>query len=165
MKTFGLVAGIGLLLATAAAFAEEFPVDIRAALDNAGEFELLSIDPNPRAPGAGEKFHGYGILGRTLVSEAQTRRELVNALEQGVHNADMMAACFKPRHGVRATRNGISVDLVICFECGHARVYRQGASPSGLLTTGSPEPVFDGVLRSANLPLARDVEKERSRLP
>lgn len=38
-----------------------------------------------------------------------------------------MAACFDPRHGVRAVHGGHTVDLVICFECLSLKVYRDAA--------------------------------------
>jgi hypothetical protein len=30
--------------------------------------------------------------------------------------------CFDPRHGIRVTRGGVTVDFVICFQCFQAIV-------------------------------------------
>ena len=62
-------------------------------------------------------------------------------------------ACFSPRHGIRVTRHGRVTDVVICFECRQVRVYRDGHSVASFLTSASPQPVFDDVLRQANVPL------------
>jgi hypothetical protein len=56
----------------------------------------------------------------------------------------MYAACFNPRHGVRAKSKEGMVDLVICFECSSVELYfsedeteRSGAdlSPSWRMMT------------------------------
>ena len=38
----------------------------------------------------------------------------------------LIAMCFNPRHAIRASYGGHQFDLVICFECGHSRLYRDG---------------------------------------
>ena len=69
-------------------------------------------------------------------------------------------ACFRPRHGIHATRGQKVVDLLVCFECSQVEVYSGGSDqPSlGLRTSGSPEPVFDKALRDAGIPLAPKAE-------
>ena len=79
---------------------------------------------------------------------------LVAALKKGVEENDgTVANCFNPRHGIRATHEGNTVELVICFECLSMQAYL-GAERSGALTTASPERTFDDVLRAAKVPLA-----------
>ena len=70
----------------------------------------------------------------------------------------LAAGCFNPRHGNRATRGTGVFDLVICFECFAISVYVDGERKSGFLTSDSPQPVFDRVLRDARIPLAPKAE-------
>ena len=148
-----------------ASCAAEFRKEIRAVLEGAEQFELLSINPDRRAPKASDNFHGWNVLGRTTVKDANIRKKLVAAFRKGVEENDgVVAACFNPRHGIRATFEGKSVDLVICFECFQTEVYAGGfSSERKLLNTNSPEPAFDGVLKAASVPLARDLEKSLKR--
>jgi hypothetical protein len=133
----------------------KLPERARAALEAPDHFELLSLDPAGPRDGHPDDFHGWKVLGRTPVEAAETRAELMAALEQGAReNTGTAAGCFNPRHGIRATRGGQTADLVICFECFQVQVYAGDTRDGGFLTTRSPQPVFDQVLRDAGLPLA-----------
>jgi hypothetical protein len=74
-------------------------------------------------------------------------------------NDGRVAACFNPRHGIRASREGKTIDLVICFECLQVYVYAEEGRQGSFLTTSSPQPVFDQVLREAGVPLAKGAKK------
>jgi hypothetical protein len=158
-----IVAWVCLTLASRVALAEEISADIRGALRSAQQFELLSIDPDPgSAAKAADRLHGYAVLGRTGINDPARRESLIAALEQAAKdNDDRLAMCFRPRHAVRATSPGKTVDLIICFECMKARVYVDNREQGGFLTTRSPEPMYDAVLRAVKIPLARDLEKAR----
>jgi len=133
----------------------DLPPEVRSVLDRAESVELLSLDPGDADPGADDKalFHGYRILGRTPLKE-DTRRTVLSALDKGIQESDgKVARCFNPRHGIRATREGKTVDLVICFECLSMRAYFEGRQTAGALTTRSPQPTFDRTLRAAGVPL------------
>ena len=61
--------------------------------------------------------------------------------------------CFNPRHGIRATHDGKTVELVICFECSSFDIY-SGSEGSvektkHLLVGKSPEATFNKVLKDA----------------
>src|SRR5262245_36637850 len=76
------------------------PFTARRALQTADNFQLLSLDPKELwdQPGAG--FHGFQILGETEISNAETRRALVDAFYAGVREENVTpAGCFNPRHG------------------------------------------------------------------
>ena len=124
-----------------------------SAMRDADSFELLSLHPEPGRPDAA--FHGFAVLGRAPVSDAATRRRLFDALQSGARwNVPLPALCFSPRHGIRATAGGRTVDLVICFECSQVKVW-QGDRPAGMfIVSQSPQPAFDQALRDAGLPLA-----------
>jgi hypothetical protein len=128
------------------------PAPAKTILEQADEFELLSLDPRPlRKPPKGA-FHGYNILGSTQVQDASTRRKLVTALEKGIaENGGTMMACFNPRHGIHVTRGKDYADFVICFEC--AQIQISGAVSGEVLTTRTPQLIFNQVLMDAKIPL------------
>ncbi|HJZ58287.1 MAG TPA: hypothetical protein VKE74_25315 [Gemmataceae bacterium] len=163
MKASGCLAwGVVVALAvpvSACAADNKLPAAAQVVLDKAEQFELLSLDPKPvpKADQDKEKnvFHGYRVLGKTTVKDA-TRNTLLAALDKGIKDADpnLAAGCFNPRHGIRATHDGKTVDLVICFECLAIVVYVDDKSERGPHVTGSPQEAFDKVLKAANVPLS-----------
>src|SRR5437868_919741 len=76
-------------------------------LDTSEQLILFSLEPAPRSPSsadAREKSHEYPILGRAEIKEAKTKAELLAALYKGIEDSDgAVAACFNPRHGIRAS--------------------------------------------------------------
>ena len=140
------------------------------ALDNAEQYEVLSIAPRlpepdssgpfrglsvtGRASDAPDVLRGYRVLGRTSVTDPVVRRRLNEALRDGVRRGPG-ALCFKPRHGIRVTSSGTRTDLLICFECARSHVW-SGEQHDAWTTDGSPQPVFDEVLRSAGVLSAKD---------
>ncbi len=147
--------GLPLLAGCTGAGQDKIPAAARAVLDNAEQFELLSLDPDHRQRETpGEHFHGWKVLGKTPVADAGTRQRLVAALKRGTaENDGMVAACFNPRHGIRVTRGGETLDFVICFECLQAEVFAGEQRTGQFLTSSSPQPAFDEVLRAAGVPL------------
>src|SRR5829696_4569024 len=138
----------------------KIPEGARAALEEADRFELLSVVPDRQPDRPEDDFHGWTVLGRTPVTDADTRSALVTALKKGAGENDGIAAnCFNPRHGIRATRGDQMVDFVICFECLQVQVYAGAGRAGGFLTTASPQPAFDRVLREAGVPLAGAARK------
>jgi hypothetical protein len=86
------------------------------------------------------------VPGKTAVKGAKVRAAIVISLdmahpgERG-HRRSLLqsAACFNPRHDIRATHEGKTVDLVICYECFSLQVFL-GDTKAGALTTDSPPP-------------------------
>lgn len=133
------------------------------ALEKGKHFELLSLDPDHEAQKPEEQFHHWKILGSTQITNAETRQQLVGALEKGVReNSGLAAKCFNPRHGIRIAEKDQTTDFVICFKCLQVAVFREWRHESGailgtnegFLITKSPKPVFDKVLKSAGVRLA-----------
>jgi len=160
-----VVATVAALLAgTALAAPKEenkVPDEVKAILDKADSFELYSLDPN-FLKDVKDGFHGFKVLGKTEVKEADTRKALVAATVKGAaENKGEVARCFEPRHGIRLTRDKKTVDLVICFHCAQVRVYAHGAEKATgeFLTTNSPQPTFDMVLRDAKVPLPKAADE------
>src|SRR5262249_32971335 len=129
-----------------------------ASLDAPEQLTLYSIDGRDFKPGqepkAEEKFHDYPVLGKVEIKDAAKLQEIAAALQKGLARSDgTMAKCFWPRHGIRAVKNGRTVDYVICFECLQLEVY-EGSSRNVKPVTSEPEGVFNKHLEEAGIPLA-----------
>lgn len=120
---------------------------------------IYALDPYPHEvpPAEGRNFHGYNVRGEAELADSATRAEVAAALVAGMEaNEGMVAACFDPRHGIRATTAAGTVDLVICFECLQVYVYeptderRRGME----LTTSDPKQTFNRVWRASGLDIA-----------
>jgi hypothetical protein len=145
-----------VLLAAAPARAQNaLPAGALAILNQAKELELLSLDPGSEKEPVKNGFHGYKVLGSTLIKEADRRKQLVQALTAGMAQKANPARCFSPRHGIRASHDGKTVTLVICFECSQLDVYEAPAGARRLLISTSPEPVLDRMLKDAGIPKAK----------
>jgi hypothetical protein len=160
----GTVALTVLLLAGAEDRKEvnKLPDSARRVLHKAHRFELLSLDPDVEVKeGAKDVFHGYKVLGKTVVKRKGVRKEILVALFRGVAAGDTEGEpdCFNPRHGIRATYQGKTVDLVLCFECDQIMVYEGESNVAQVFTDGSPQRVFDKVLKDAGVPLAPKPKK------
>src|SRR5215470_6841582 len=107
-----------LLMASGSASADKIPAKLLALLEKGEQFELLSLSPDRPKEKPKDAFHGWEVLGRTTVKNAEARKTLVAAFNKGVEdNKGIVAACFNPRHGIRVTHDGKTADFVICFEC------------------------------------------------
>ncbi len=92
---------------TASQIAAAFPDDTREIFERSDKFILLSLDPlslpNTNAPKRSE-FHGWYILGQTQISNPKTQSKLRRAYYDGLVDTSGAAACFSPRHGIRAVK-------------------------------------------------------------
>jgi hypothetical protein len=170
MKTLGrtfLVVGVALVASVASDGQQQrpqenrLPDDVQAVISRSQRLELLSLDPKQLAAAnvtddARNLFHGWRVLGRTPVDDPNARRQVIDALNRSIQeNKGLAAACFVPRHGLRASAGGRTVDLVICFQCFQIRYY-DGQAQGGVLTTASSRALLNRLLRQANVPLAQD---------
>ncbi len=139
----------------------EIPDDLQAILEQAGQFELLSLSPIlPKDEIPKDAFHEWEMLGKTTVKNAETRKKLIAAFKKGVEeNEGIAASCFTPRHGIRVIHGGKTADFVICFECLQVHAYVGDQREKGFLITASPQAVFDSVLKEAKVPLAEKPKK------
>jgi hypothetical protein len=136
---------------------DTLPATASALLDEAESLELLSLDPGGRTPDVASGFHGWKILGRTTLRDASGRKAIVAAIRRGVREADDASGCFEPRHGLRATKGGKDVDLVICFSCRWIEV-REGREIAFVRTSALAKRAINKALRDATVDLAQDVE-------
>ena len=160
-----LAFALGVLLPSAACVADtgnKLPADAQAVLDKAEEIELYSLDPaeNADAEKPKEQFHGWRVLGKTTVTKGD-KKDVVEALGKGIKGSDgSVAACFNPRHGIRATHDKKTVELVICFECLSMQVFEGGEKTASVLTTATPQKTLDKVLTAAKVPLPGQADKK-----
>src|SRR5262245_51900338 len=111
-----VVALVAAGLVTAPARADKIPEAVKTALEKADQFELISLDPSERDKPADGGFHGWKVLGKTLVKDKDGRKKVLDALAKGVaDNKGEAAKCFIPRHGLRVVHDKKTYDLVICF--------------------------------------------------
>jgi hypothetical protein len=136
-----------------------FPDIVKKILTKADTIELLSLDPGlpGQDPPKGKKqFHGWKILGSTKVTGKDTRKKLIDEINTNVEKSNELykASCFFPRHGIRASSEGKTIELVICFECGRIPCYYEGKQIKEVATMKAPEKLLDEVLKAAKVPLA-----------
>lgn len=152
-----IVGGIAIC-GSAVARDNEIPKEVREILDKATEFELYSIDPARLTEKKDEKelFHGWKILGKTAL-KGDAVKTVRKAVEKGVNDSDgSVAACFNPRHGIRLVHEQKTYDIVICYECLSANVYRGEEKIGSFLTAHAPAKVLNKVLTDAKVTLAKD---------
>jgi len=148
-----------------------FSPEAIAALEAPDSFYLYSLHPVPadfRRQTFGfssgntnetpkiEMFHGFEVLGRAEIVDTNERKELVEALKNGVAEGKKLEplACFDPRHGIRAVKGGTNVDLVICFEC--LTIMEVINTDRWFRISHKPNERFNEALKRANLPLASE---------
>jgi hypothetical protein len=136
-----------------------FPPETRRVLDEPDRFTLFSIEGEDEIlPHVTEQsFHGFNILGKTEITDVEERRSLVKALDDGISKVTHgLALCFAPRHGITVVQGDTRFDLVICFECSQIHVLdSNGRHVFRTNTTDDPAALFNRVLESAQIPLAR----------
>jgi hypothetical protein len=153
----GLVLGFGVVRGWSDEPHDKFSPAVSTLLDEAEAIELISLDPRQRPSGPAESFHGWKVLGRTTLRDAEKRRAIVAAVTRGVAEADKVAGCFEPRHGLRASRGNDSADLVLCFSCRWIEVHVAGKT-SSVWTSEAAKSAINQALGAAGVPLAQDVE-------
>ena len=65
-----------------------------------------------------DKFHGYKVLKTASVSKVEFKNQITESLFDSIGNGQTKR-CFVPHHGVRATYENKTIELVICFHCSH----------------------------------------------
>jgi hypothetical protein len=119
-------------------------------------YSLAGYEHSPSLGGKapeGELFHNVPILGKLNVENPQDRQEIVAALKDGAARGDKLAFCFFPRHGLRVTENGHTLDFVVCFECYQFKLFEDGREQT-LPITRDPQEVFNKHLEAGGVSLA-----------
>jgi hypothetical protein len=154
-RAFPLAAALLACLACGTRYEREIGAEERAVLAAPDELELFALAPSPStadqplAPGE-DSFRGYRVTGRAA-AEGEEMAELVGLVRRGINAGGQGAACFLPRHGLRARRGDATVDLVVCFECQKAKVYGAGPEPAAVTTASTVEPELSAAFRAHGL--------------
>ena len=135
----------------------QLPKSVREVLDRAEQIELLSLNPaRDRKPAKQADFHGYEVIGKTVLEDKKACRQLLRAFSEGVDDSTgAVAGCFNPRHGIRDRHDGKTTELVICYECLSLQIYGPDRYKGSVLTTQGPSALFNKVLRKAGVPLPK----------
>ena len=130
--------------------------DLKALFEKAETLELYSLDPGTdvKEPDATKGFHGWKILGKTAIKDAKTRKKILAAHVPGYRSQRWYGreVLHSARHGLRATVDGKTADVVICFQCLQIQ-FIVGEASKTETTTNTPQKVLDEVLTAAAVPL------------
>ncbi|HEX3147873.1 MAG TPA: hypothetical protein VHR66_07295 [Gemmataceae bacterium] len=164
------LAAIAIALVTGVVYADDPPVRKRAEpkvteaeqaiwdkakaiLAKADQVELYSIDPEYLPPEKRPKdgFHGWAVLGKTALKDVDTRKKVL-AIAESIRPGTG-AKCFDPRHAIRATGDGKTVDILLCYECGWAYVFVGDDSVHFTIAKGQED--LNAILKEAKVPLPK----------
>ena len=87
-----------------------------------------------RQPDGENTFHDWIILNTRIITDPDTQQnKILIPLQAGIDDPDArQRRCFIPRHGIRhLTKDGQTLDYVICFQCGSYHLYRNGERATG----------------------------------
>jgi hypothetical protein len=113
--------------------------------------------PVPRDQKPKDGFRGWNVYGKTELKTAESRKKVLGVAQAA--RPGHGAKCFDPRHAIRATTDGKSVDLLICFECHWVYVFPGEGGETVRLTIGDHQAVLDQILKDADVPLAPPARK------
>ena len=135
--------------------------ELRKTILAADKFEIYSLDPwTQERPGV-PTFHGYKILGTTINQRPEGRKRLFQTIQQSIDETSAEApTCFNPRHGIRTTTNGNTVDLVISFDCFSTKIYAGDQLVETFIHNETAQHGFDDILRSAGVATSKRVKQE-----
>jgi len=110
---------------------ESLPKKVREILEKAEKFEILAeVDNEPD----GLSFDPNRIA---VVSDENDKKEILEAFYFDASDGDYPSACYIPHHKIRATFEGKTVEVEICYQC-------------HLFTVKSPFGKFDGGIKREN---------------
>ncbi|RYG71597.1 hypothetical protein EON80_05025 [bacterium] len=128
-----------------------YAMNPQSVLENSDQLTLYSLRGYLNQEKLDE-FHGWGIFGQKRVTDPQMKERLVTALYSSMDSSAPQYSCFSPSHGLRATRGGRTVDVVICFSCGKVDIYDRGQLRYHYLPISKEaSPVFEKAIKAVGL--------------
>jgi hypothetical protein len=119
-----------------------------------GSFELASFLPaSDTRELTRPMFHHYRILGQTEIKDKDIQERIRAIYDDGISDTHFSHACFSPKHGIRAVKNGRTLDIVICFHCSQAAMYLDDKGVAWSHFGSVHQPEFDAILTAAHVPL------------
>lgn len=103
--------------------AVSLPQNVKEALENAEEFEILTLDTEKKSSAISEKFiiNSFSVTGNELtkINDKNKRKELLNALYEDLSSTDpnKNASCFYPHHTIKVKHKDEFIMIAICFQC------------------------------------------------
>jgi len=131
------------------------PPQVDYVLQQPDAVELISLDPEKQMDRFREPNdpHAWKALGVLKAKTPEQRQQLVSAFRDVVARREPRR-CFWPRHAIHATRGKTTVDLVICFECEHARAFvNNKLLPREIPVSDRGAEAFNQLLSNAKVPL------------
>jgi hypothetical protein len=131
--------------------------DFAPLMEGVAELEVFILDAasgwdnaEKRAEAPALRLDRWRIVRQAKVTDAREIALLRTGIRRSIETGGPVAACFNPRHGVRFTKNGRQVELILCFEC--AGMEAKGSSEfDGAPISGAAEADFYRVFRAHGL--------------
>ena len=127
---------------------EALPPKVREILEKAEKFEVLAEVRNDKeSDGEGMTFEPNRVVG--LIAELD-KKNVLEAFYFDASRADSPAACYEPHHGIRATYQGKTVEVEICFSCSRFTVKSEFGEFDGTIVreNNKSENVFNQIIKS-----------------
>lgn len=130
-------------------------------LERADSMEIFSLNPHVTRSGNNKGdpnsyFRGWQVLGQVAVPDRRKRREVAETLVECTRRSSgRMFHCFEPRHGIRVTHDGETVEFVICYECGFGYSYLGTWQSHEFAVSGYSAELLTSLLEEGGVPLAR----------
>ena len=145
-----------------------FPGDAQHILEASQQTILFSLNPvdnsegydTPLGASLPKQFHGHDIMGQTVVVDTKTKAELLASFYDAMVSPPVNGlkqigmGCFMPRHGLRATLDGQTVELLLCFSCHKFQLFRGAQQIRENFITDMPRPTFDRILTQPKIPFS-----------
>jgi hypothetical protein len=154
MMRLSIVSAVAVLMmmttAVSPAADNKLPDKAQMVLDKATSIEIYSLEPEKENDPNKDKFRGWRSLGKTTV-EGDKKKEVFEVLTKSIAANAPGARCFIPRHGLRATNDNVTVEIVICFECSRIEVYVDKEAKVDLTVDKTPAVLLDKILKDAKI--------------
>jgi hypothetical protein len=130
--------------------------DAQELFKKAERLEVYSLGPISKDR-TKERFKVRSILGKTEVTDAKTRDKVIQALLEGSKETNETGGKgIQAQHGIRATHDGKTVELLIFFDSPYVHVFGPNDQVRRVFqTSGTPQKILDQILTDAKVPLPK----------
>ncbi len=139
------------------------------AMHSATKGTLFSLEPSGARSASGpQSLYGNTILGQmdldpkqlaTTVAEFQGALDKQAVIDAANPGSFSMGMCDNPRHALKVTVDGHTYEFLLCFECGHFNIYKDGQHIADLNATGTPW-VLNDLLTANKIALSKSGMKK-----
>ena len=140
-------------------------VDPWEILAKAESIDVVSITL-PRKQDETKDFHGYHEFGRVTVRSAEKKGQVISCFAKWatMRQHEEPNNCLVPRHAIHAVYGDVTVDFIICFECGY---YETEVTFADNFLDGAKQAkqVLNEVLTAGGVELAPEATKDPAEIP